>query len=205
MQLPEVESIPLLGIKYLPQEIDFTAYDALVFTSKNAALALDSFNAKWKRVPAYVIAPKTADVVEKLGGNVVFKGQSGHGDEFAHELLPLLKEKRVLFVKAEKTLSSLTEILKQHHIDVNAVTVYETQCNELDTSYTIEQNAVIVFSSPSTIECFFKYFKWDSSYKAVVIGKTTAKYLPKEIEYTISPKTSLQSCIDCAKELAAMH
>ncbi|RXJ60201.1 uroporphyrinogen-III synthase [Candidatus Marinarcus aquaticus] len=196
-----VENIPLLGINYLPKKIDFSSYDALIFTSKNAAYSVDSFNQEWKRVPAYVIAPKTAKEVQKLGGNVVFTGHSGHGQEFANELLKVLTTQRVLFLKAKKVLSDLPNILKENGIDIESITVYETSCNRLLKKYDIEKDSVIIFSSPSTIECFFTYFTWDESYKAVVIGGTTAKYLPKIVSYTIAEATSMEECIKKAKEL----
>lgn len=196
-----VESIPLLGINYLPKEIDFSNYDALVFTSKNAAYSVDSFNQEWKNVPAYVIAPKTANEVEKLGGKVVFTGHSGHGKEFANELLKVLTTQKVLFLKAKKVLSNLPEILKENGIDIESITVYETSCKSLSKKHHIEKDSVVIFSSPSTIECFFTHFKWDESYKAVVIGETTAKYLPKTVSYTIADATSMEECIKKAKEL----
>lgn len=199
--MPGVENIPLLGLEYIPQNIDFGLYDALVMTSKSAGYALDFFTHEWKNVPTYVIAPKTAQEIQNLGGKVAFIGNSGHGDEFAQELIPLLKGKKVLFAKAEKTLSGLTQTLLKNGIDISENTVYKTKCNELQTSFTLAKNSVIVFSSPSTIECFFKYFTWDKSFQAVVIGKTTAKYLPLGIEFVISKETSLESCIACAKEL----
>ena len=58
----------------------------------------------------------------------------------------------------------------------------------------------IIFSSPSSVECFFKNYTWDESYKAVVIGKTTAKYLPSNVEYIISKETSIDVCIKLAKK-----
>jgi uroporphyrinogen-III synthase len=40
---------------------------------------------------------------------------------------------------------------------------------------------------------------WNHTYKAVVIGKTTAEYMPKEVEYKISPIQSIEACIELAK------
>ncbi|WP_419769762.1 MAG: uroporphyrinogen-III synthase [Candidatus Marinarcus sp.] len=205
MKIDGIKNIPLLGIRYIKNEMDLLQYDALIFTSKNAVYSLDSFNKDWKKVPAYVIASKTAAVIQKEGGNVCFIGKSGHGNDFANELIPLLKNKKALYIKAKKVVSDLCDILKSNGIDIKTVTTYETQCNEL-TAYTApELNSVIIFSSPSTIECFFKIFDWDSSYKAVVIGETTAKYLPKNINYKISPTTSIEDCILLAKQEALLQ
>ena len=77
---------------------------------------MDSFNKDWKKIPSFVIAPKTASIIEKLGGNVVFTGVTSHGNEFAEELITLLKNKKVLYIKALKTVSNLVEILKSNDI-----------------------------------------------------------------------------------------
>lgn len=200
MQIEGIKNIPLLGIRFLPQEIDIKKYDALIFTSKNAVYSLDSFNKEWKNIPSFVIAPKTAKVVELLEGNIAFVGKSGHGNEFAHELIPLLKNKKVLYVKAKKVVSNLAGLLKEANIDVDEIIAYETACNTLESPEIPAKNSVIIFSSPSTIECFLDNFIWDESYKAVVIGQTTANYLPKNIRYVVSQTTSIEDCIALAKE-----
>lgn len=204
MQIKGIKNIPLLGIRFLPQEIDILKYDALVFTSKNAVYSLDSFNQQWKDIPSYVIAHKTAKIVESLGGNIAFVGNSGHGNEFALELMPVLQNKKVLYIKAKKVVSNLGTLLKEALIDVDEFVAYETACNCLENPEIPAKNAVIIFSSPSTIECFFENFTWDESYKAVVIGQTTANYLPKHISYVISKSTSIEDCIALAKEQAAI-
>ncbi|MFA6788472.1 MAG: uroporphyrinogen-III synthase [Arcobacteraceae bacterium] len=200
IQIKGIKNIPLLGIRFLPQEIDVLQYDALVFTSKNAVYSLDSFNTQWKKVPSFVIASKTAKVVESLAGNVAFVGNSGHGNEFARELIPVLKNKKVLYVKAKKVVSNLAGLLKENNIVVDEIIAYETACNALVNPEIPAKNSVIIFSSPSTIECFFDNFVWDESYKAVVIGQTTANFLPKNIRYVVSKTTSIEDCIALAKE-----
>ena len=64
-----------------------------------------------------------------------------------------------------------------------------------------QKDAIIIFTSPSTVECFFKNFVWDESYKAVVIGKTTQKYLPENIEIHIADKPLITSAIEKAFSL----
>ena len=67
-----VENLEVFGINYISSDINLKNYEALVFTSKNAIYSIDSFNKDWKNIPSYVIAPKTADVVKNLKGNLVF-------------------------------------------------------------------------------------------------------------------------------------
>ncbi|MGA1939103.1 uroporphyrinogen-III synthase [Arcobacter sp. YIC-310] len=199
LKYDNVENIEVFKIEYLKKEIDFTKYDALVFTSKNAIYALENSCSKWKDIPSYVIASKTAKILEKYNGKLKFVGNSGHGNDFAKELIPLLKNKRTLYLKAEKTVSNLVEILKSNNIDIDDIVVYRTYCNKIDME--LEKNSVIIFTSPSSVQCFFKNFQWDESFKAVAIGKTTLKYLPFDIKTHLSSKTSVEECIKVALTL----
>ena len=195
----DVENLEVFHIEYIKSDIDLSSYDALIFTSKNAVYSLDSFNKDWKNIDSYVIAPKTSQIVEKLGGKVVFTGITSHGNEFAQELINLLKNKRVLYIKALKTVSNLVEILKENSILIDELVTYQTSCKK--SNILLEDNSVFIFTSPSSVECFFNQYSWNDSYKAIVIGKTTAKYLPKNINYTISSETSIDECIKLAKQI----
>ena len=195
----DVENLEVFHIEYIKSDINLTSYDALIFTSKNAVYSLNSFNEDWKNINSYSIAPKTAQTIENLGGKVVFTGITSHGNEFAQELISLLKNKKVLYIKALKTVSNLVEILKENNILVNELITYQTSCKK--SNIFLEDNSVFIFTSPSSVECFFNQYKWENNYKAIVIGKTTAKYLPKEVNYTISSETSIDECIKLAKQI----
>ena len=194
-----VENLEVFGINYISSDINLKNYEALVFTSKNAIYSIDSFNKDWKNIPSYVIAPKTAKIVNNLKGNLAFTGISSHGNEFAIELIPLLKEKKVLYIKASKTVSNLSAILKENSVILDELIAYETTCKKVNNN--LEKNSVLIFTSPSSVECFFKQYSWNDSYKAVVIGKTTANYLPKEVDFLISSETSIEECIKLARQL----
>lgn len=196
----EVENIEVFKVKSLKLNVDLKSYDALIFTSKSAIFALEDNKLDWKKIPSYLIAPATSKVAELFGANIAFTGLSGHGNDFANELISLLKDKKALYVRARKTVSNLTNILKQNNIQIDELISYETVCNDtLEKNIKLEDNSTIIFTSPSSVECFFKRFSWNSSFKAIVIGNTTAKYLPKEIkEYKISSSTNVQECIKLA-------
>ncbi len=199
LKFDDVINIDLFAIEYIKSDINILDYDALIFTSKNGIYSIDSFNNDWKKVPSYAIAPKTADVISNSNGKLVFTGITSHGNDFAEELIPLLKGKKVLYVRALKTVSKLVEILKNKNIDIDELVAYKTSCKQ--SFLKLENNSVIIFSSPSSVDCFFKNYQWHNSYKAVVIGKTTAKYLPENINYILSSKTSIEECINLAKQL----
>ena len=192
-----VENLEVFEVQYLKFDLDLKKYDALVFTSKNAIFSLEENCINWKSTPSYLIAPKTAKEAEKLGANIAFVGESGHGDDFANELIPHLKDKRVLYLKASKTVSNLSEILRENGIDLNEIVVYKTTCNKKERKV-LDKNSTIIFTSPSSVECFFQKFSWDDSFKAITIGKTTALYLPKNIKFEISSKTRVEECVKLA-------
>ena len=194
----EVENLEVFKIEYIESKIDLLKYDALIFTSKNAVYSLESFNKDWKKIPSFAIAPKTAQVIEKLGGKIAFTGITSHGNDFAQELIELLKNKKVLYIKALKTVSNLVDILKNNDVLLDELVVYKTSCKKSNVA--LENNSVFIFTSPSSVECFFQQYSWNDSYKAIVIGKTTALYLPKNVDYTISSETPIDECIKLAKQ-----
>jgi len=191
-----VENLDVFGIEFIQNNIDLSDYDALIFTSKNAIYAIESFNKSWRDIPSYAIAPKTAQVISSTEGKCVFTGTASHGNDFAKELIPLLKDKKALYVRAEKTISKLFELLKEKNIDIDELITYRTTCKK--SNKILEKNSTFIFTSPSSVECFFKNYTWDKSYSAITIGKTTAKYLPKDINFKISSKTSIEECIKLA-------
>ena len=195
-----VENLEVFQIEYIKSDIDLKKYDALVFTSKNGVKAINSFNQDWKNIPSYAIAQKTANTIIKLGGVVEFIGNSGHGNDFAYELKNVLKDKKVLYVKALKTVSNLPNILKENGISLDEIIAYKTSCKK--SNIILEENSIFIFTSPSSVECFFKQYSWKNSYKAIAIGKTTAEFLPSNINYEISSQTSVEECIKLAKQLS---
>ncbi|MEV9529544.1 uroporphyrinogen-III synthase [Aliarcobacter butzleri] len=196
----DVENLEVFQTEYIKSDVDLKKYDALVFTSKNGVKAINSFNQDWRNIPSYAIAQKTANTIIKLGGVVEFIGNSGHGNDFAYELKNVLKDKKVLYVKALKTVSNLPNILKENGIFLDEIIAYKTSCKK--SNIILEENSIFIFTSPSSVECFFKQYSWKNSYKAIVIGKTTAEFLPSNVNYEISSQTSVEECIKLAKQLS---
>lgn len=192
-----VENLEVFEIEYLKFDLDLKKYDALIFTSKNAIFSLEENDINWKSIPSYVIAPKTADIAKEFGANIAFIGFSGHGNDFAYELIPYLKDKKILYVRALKTVSNLANILKENGINIDEVIAYKTSCNKQEKK-ALDKNSTIIFTSPSSVECFFKKYIWEDSFKAIAIGRTTAMYLPKNIECEISSITSVEECVKLA-------
>ncbi len=194
-------NIPVIKINYKKQKIDLSKYDALIFTSKNAIKAINSMDKSWKKIPSYVIAPQTAKIVKSLGGNLFFTGEKKHGNEFAKEIIDDLVGKKVLYICGTKVVSNLISILNENNVLCDYLPVYETVCKKYDKKIGLPNDSIIIFSSPSTIECFFKNINWSDTFQAISIGKTTAKYFPSYITPHISDTTSLESCVQKAHEL----
>lgn len=195
------KNIPLFEIKYIKQEINFSNYDALIFSSKNGVLAVDSMSKDWKKIPSYVISEQTAKLLKDLNGKLGFVGKQRHGDEFAYEIIEELKGKKVLYLRASEIVSDIIDILNDNSVKCDDIVVYENHFVEQQEKKTLPKNSKIIFSSPLTIKYFFKVFFWDESYTAISIGKTTAKYFPKNIKPVIAEKTSLKACVNKALEI----
>ncbi len=195
------KNLPVIKFNFFDKKIDLSKYDALVFTSKNGVEAIDRIDKRWREIPSFSIGKGTSKAVKEKGGNLVFTASSSYGDDFAKEIVPLLKGKRALFLRAKEVTSFLNKILKDNGVMLDEEIVYETVCNECNNLFTPPEHSIIIFSSPSTIKCFFNCFKWMESYKAVVIGKKTASFMPESIKYFLSDKQTIDSCIKFAGKL----
>jgi uroporphyrinogen-III synthase len=175
-------------------------YDALIFTSQNAILALDQATKEWKDIPSYVISEQSGKLVKDLKGKLKFFSRSRHGNEFAEEITPLLENKKILYIRAEQVASDIKNILKKNNIKCDEVVMYKNVPLPNTQTKNLPKNSKIIFSSPSTVKYFFKHYEWKDTYKAIVIGKTTAQSLPSDMEFLISETTSLDSCVKKALE-----
>ena len=189
------KNLPMIETKVIEQELDLSGYDALIFTSKNGVKYCDALTSEWKRIPAYAISAQTAKEIKDLKGKIEFVGKENHGDEFAYELLEQLRGKKVAYVGAEKIVSNLIEILEEHQIECDYIPVYRTVCKAYEEKIKLPADSIIIFSSPSTIKCFFQNATWEKGFTAISIGRTTAKYFPDDIKPIISDYTSLKSCV----------
>lgn len=196
-----VENLPLFEILFYDNQLCLKGYDAIVFTSKNSVEALERVNAKWQTIDSYAIAEATAESIKSKNGKIVYTSYSSYGDDFAHNLIPLLSGKKVLFPRAKEVVSHLYEILLNAGVDIHEEIVYETTCKAYGKDKAPPQDSKLIFTSPSTVRCFFKNFEWDESYKAICIGEKTASFLPLHVKSVISQKQSIKDCIELAKAI----
>ena len=196
-----VVNLPQIKIDYKDKKLDLTSVEALIFSSKNGVKALDKINKNWKKIPSYAIGTQTAKTIRDLGGKVEFIAKSSYGDDFAHELTQKLQIKKTIFIRGKKVLSDLENILKKSGVDIYSEVVYETTCKEKVALHVKSEKTVFIFTSPSTVECFFKNYEWHKNYIAVCIGKVTAKAFKFDIPLHVSPIQTINACIELAKTL----
>ena len=196
-----VVNLPQIKVIYRDIDLDLTSYDALIFSSKNGVKAIDKITKIWKQIPSYAIGNPTANMIEKLGGKVVYTSTNSYGDDFAQEIYPELEGKKVLFLRAKKVLSNLENILLNHNIDIKSEVVYETICNEKTPLHVESEKNVFIFTSPSTVECFFGHYEWKKEYIAVCIGSVTSRAFPIKISHHVSKVQTIEACIAFAKTL----
>ncbi|HHD77849.1 MAG TPA: uroporphyrinogen-III synthase [Campylobacteraceae bacterium] len=195
------KNLPVILFDYYDKEVDIFPYEALIFTSKNGVYALDQVNACWKSREIYSIGSGTSEAIRKLGGKIAYEAKSSYGDVFADEIKTHLQGLKTLFIRPKVVTSHLAEILRDAGVDLEEEILYETKCNDCTQLQKPPAGSYIIFSSPSTIDCFLRCFDWDASYTAIVIGEKTASFMPEDISYEMSPKQTIPACIALAQKM----
>ncbi len=196
---PDTIHINSLDTTLFTPEINFSQYDALIITSKQVMLALTQYEKeKYINKPALCISTQTAKSFEELGGKVLKTG-SGYGENLGTLITAFPKEMKWLYLRAKNVASDFVTQTKELGYKIDEVIVYETFCSENILNIEVESDAVLIFTSPSSVKCFLRNNKIKDTQKIVVIGKTTAKALPKNSNFVISDETTIDSCVKIAK------
>ena len=196
-----VINLSVSRIEFLKFDLNLSEFDLLVATSKNAFNAL-KFNeiSLEANLPVFAIASGCAAAAKGLGFTQIYTGQNAHGDDFAREILPLLKGKKVLYLKGKDSASNFLEILQDGGVNIKVVTAYENVLNPCKMELKPPKNSILIFSSPINVRNFLTNFGWDESYQTISIGKVTAK----ELKFTtpiVSQNQDINACIALAKTL----
>ncbi len=198
---PDVQYIPILSTEFFQPDIDFTQYDAIVLTSKQAVPALNKISSGWKEVPLLTIAEKTAEEARRDGATVMLSGD-GYGDSLAEIIVNGFFDKKWLYPRPEIVASDFGQKVRDAGVQMDEAIVYKTSCNEETSTLSIEDDAVLIFTSPFTIECFLKYYQFKPTYRVVAIGKTTAAALPEGVTYTMPEKPNVETSVALAQHIA---
>ncbi len=194
-----VENLPLLRTEYLKPVIDFSAVNSLIVTSKKALTALEMMGAPWRDKHLFAVGEATAEAVRSLGGSVYYCAE-GYGEALAKTIIRSYPLGKYLYCRGKEVATDVGGLLRRSNVRVDDAVVYTTRC-DTDIRADIPKGSVIIFTSPKTVRCFLKNWEWDASWKAVAIGKTTAKALPKTIAVSLPASPSFSEAVALAKGL----
>jgi uroporphyrinogen-III synthase len=193
---PDAISINSLDITFLQPEIDFSSYDYLIITSKQSVKALEYYPKEaYIHLPALCISQQSAKSFEALGGRVLSVGK-GYGDTLVDSIKHYEKEVKWLYLRAKIVASDFVEVCQQDGHKIDEVIVYKSQCSQAIQEVQVSKDAILIFTSPSSVECFLKTHTLYASQKIVVIGKTTAKALPNHLTCTVAQTPTILSCFE---------
>jgi len=197
---PEAVSINSLEIKFFKPHINFSQYDYFIITSKQASKALEQYDKnEYINREALCVSTQSAKSFEALGGKVLDIGE-GYGDNLVDKIKSYPKSIKWLYLRAKIVASDFVEICNNDGYNIDESIVYESSCSKDILNMNVEENAILIFTSPSSVVCFLKNHILTQEQTIIVIGKTTAKAIPAGFTSLISAKTTIESCIEIAKE-----
>jgi len=197
-----VNHLPMIDFSITSGEIDFTNIDTLMFSSKQAVISANAIDRRWKEYPCIAIGPATKKMIESLGAEVIYQPIHFYAKTLAKDIASIFRDKHILYLRPKEVSFDSKGFLAKEGIKLEEQILYKTSCLSYNMKEKPPRNAIIIFTSPSSIHCFFKSFNWQSSYRAIVIGDATLEHLPKDIESYVAPTPSIDACIMLAKELS---
>ncbi len=196
-----INSLPTIEFKLIASKLDLNGFDTILFSSKQAVIFADKLNPAWKERFIIAVGPATANIAKELGAKEIYYPKNYYGKELAKDVLKYFQNKKILYVRPKVISFDSKNFLAQYGITIQEAIIYETKCKSYQNK-TLPKNAIIIFTSPSTIKCFLKSFEWDESFKAVVIGKSTLKKLPQFIKASVAKEPTIDACVELAKKMA---
>jgi len=193
--------LPMISFCTLEQVLELDGYDMLMFTSKQAVKSAENLNSKWKKIPTLAIGKATARQITLLGGEVIYQPDNFYAKSLNGEIIRRFKDKKILYLRPHTVSFDSKSFLAKEGIVLDEKIIYKTTCLRYTKEQQPSKNAIIIFTSPSTIKCFLKNFDWDVSYIAVAIGEATKGYLPKNCRYEVADVPSIDACVAKANSI----
>ncbi len=193
--------LPMIDFSLVEEELVLDGYDLLMFTSKQAVKSAETLNKSWKEIPCLAIGASTAGEIERLGGTVLYQPRSFYGKSLGEDIIEKFSDKKILYLRPKVVSFDSKNFLAQAGIELQEKIIYETSCIKYTKESAPEKNAIIIFTSPSTIHCFLESFEWNESYTAVVIGEATKEHLPAQAQYEVADIPQIDACIVKAKQI----
>ena len=198
---PNASSVNSLSITFIKPQIDFSKYDYLIVTSKQTSEALKQYETQsYIQKKALCVSVASAASYESLGGTILDIG-GGYGDNLVDKIKSYPKDTKWLYLRAKIVASDFVEVCKNDGFNIDEVIVYESDCSSEILDVKVKDESILIFTSPSSLNCFLKTHEISNKSKVIVIGKTTAKAVPKDTEYILSYETTIDSCMEIASKL----
>ncbi|MEO5891247.1 MAG: uroporphyrinogen-III synthase [Ferruginibacter sp.] len=158
-------------------EMAFLQTATVAFTSMNAVEAVafyqDENQPEWE---IYCIGTTTGKLVSKYFGEEKISGTANDAASLAELIVEDRFTDEVIFFCGDQRRDELPTILREHDIEVNEITVYQTIAvpHKINKEY-----HGILFFSPSAVESFFRNNKLPATTILFAIGITTANEIKK--------------------------
>ena len=195
-----VNSLPMITFSRLLDSINLEPYDTLLFTSKQALYYIDEISNDWKNKQILAVGVQTAKTAKELGAKDIYHPKEFYGSVLANDIIERFADAKILYIRPKVVSFDSKSFLSSNNIAIEEAILYETTCLKHNEKK-LPKDAIIIFTSPSTIECFFKNFQWQESYRAVVIGKSTLTKLPKDVNAVVANEPTINACIERAQNL----
>ncbi len=195
-----VNSLPMITFSRLLDSINLEPYDTLLFTSKQALYYTNEISSDWKNKQILAVGAQTAKTAKELGAKDIYYPKEFYGLVLAKDILERFSNAKILYIRPKVVSFDSKSFLSSNNIAIDEAILYETTCVQYKEKK-LPKDAIIIFTSPSTIECFFKNFQWQESYRAVVIGKSTLAKLPDGVDAAVAKEPTITSCIKRAHDL----
>jgi uroporphyrinogen-III synthase len=193
--------LPTISFSLTADFLNLSSCDTLMFTSKQAVVSANAIDKNWKNYPCIAIGLATKSKIEALGGRVMYAPKEFYGEVLAKDILKNFSDKKLLYLRPKVVSFDSKAYLEKNKIALEEQVIYETSCVEYAKNQRPKENAIIIFTSPSTIKCFFENFEWHKSYTAILIGHATKQHLPSYCEFVVVDEPLIDSCVEKAKKL----
>ena len=197
---PDAISVNSLEITLLKPDINFSEYDYMIITSKQASKALQQYDSsEYVCKKALCVSTQTAKSYEDLGG-VILEVGDGYGDALTSKIKSYPRNTKWLYLRAKVVASDFVEVCKNDGYDISEIVAYESKCSQDILDIKVDNGSVLIFTSPSSVKCYLKRHKINELDMVIVIGKTTGKALPFGVSYRVSQNASIDSCFKLLKD-----
>jgi hydroxymethylbilane synthase len=148
--------------------------DWIFFSSRNAVTAFFTKNLTISSHTKFAaVGSGTEAALKALGKKVSFVGSFAETDKTGKEFSDFAGKKTVLFPKAKDSLRSIQKQFAYSQ-GVHELDVYQTHLKE---KISVPVSDVVIFTSPSNVEAYFKNADLSKVQRVICMGKSTAEKL----------------------------